>query len=153
MRLARKTSPWEKGRPFRQMTNKITKISSAMPPSANHAHSGTTTSLTYTFSIFLRCVPTFVPLYRHCQDVRLRTMPYRHPGAPGPRGALSGKPITFYRPKGSKEVRHLIDEGFQAFNAARLSEACRIFSEKLVAPDEDTTMGLTIRGAVTPRAR
>ena len=77
-------------------------------------------------------------------------MPYRNPGAPSAKGALSGKPITFYRPKGSKEVRHLIDEGFQAFNAARLSEACRIFSEKMLDSDEDTTIGLTIAGAMTP---
>jgi deoxyhypusine synthase len=77
-------------------------------------------------------------------------MPYRHPGAPAAKGALSGKPISFYRPKGSKEVRHLIDEGFQAFNAARLSEACRIFSEKMLAPEEDTMIGLTIAGAMTP---
>jgi len=77
-------------------------------------------------------------------------MPYRHPGAPAPKGELSGKPITFYRPKGSQEVRYLIDEGFQAFNAARLSEACRIFSEKMLDAEEDTTIGLTIAGAMTP---
>jgi deoxyhypusine synthase len=77
-------------------------------------------------------------------------MPYRNPGAPSPKGALGGKPITFYRPKGSKEVRHLIDEGFQAFNAARLAEACRIFSEKMLDPAEDTTIGLTLAGAMTP---
>ena len=77
-------------------------------------------------------------------------MPYRHPGAPVSKSVLSGKPITFYRPQGSKEVRHLIDEGFQAFNAARLSEACRIFSDKMLDPAEDTTIGLTIAGAMTP---
>ena len=77
-------------------------------------------------------------------------MPYRHPGAPAGKTVLSGKPITFYRPQGSKEVRHLIDEGFQAFNAARLSEACRIFSDKMLDPAEDTTVGLTIAGAMTP---
>jgi deoxyhypusine synthase len=77
-------------------------------------------------------------------------MPYRHPGAPSSKGALSGKPISFYRPKGSKEVRYLIDEGFQAFNAARLAEACRIFSEKMLDSEEDTTIGLTIAGAMTP---
>ena len=77
-------------------------------------------------------------------------MPYRSPGSPSAKGALSGKPIGFYRPRGSQEVRHLIDEGFQAFNAARLSEACRIFSEKMLDPEEDTTIGLTIAGAMTP---
>src|SRR3954466_5087037 len=77
-------------------------------------------------------------------------MPHRHPGSPSSRGPLSGKPITFYRPKGSQEVRRLIDEGFQAFNAARLGEACRIFAEKMLLPEEDTTIGLTIAGAMTP---
>src|ERR1044072_5844474 len=77
-------------------------------------------------------------------------MPHRHPGSPAASGPLSGKPITFYRPRGSREVRHLIDEGFQAFNAARLGEACRTFSEKMLDPEEDTTIGLTIAGAMTP---
>ena len=63
---------------------------------------------------------------------------------------LSGKPIRYYRPKGSPEIRHLIDEGFQAFNAGRLSEACQIFSEKMLLPENDTTIGLTIAGALTP---
>lgn len=79
-------------------------------------------------------------------------MPYRAPGAPEPPRSkiLSGKPIHYYRPKGSQELRHLVDEGFQAFNAARLSEACAIFSEKMLAPEQDTTIGLTMAGALTP---
>ena len=63
---------------------------------------------------------------------------------------LSGKPIRNYRPKGSAEIRHLIDEGFQAFNAGRLSEACQIFAGKMLAPEHDATIGLTIAGAMTP---
>jgi deoxyhypusine synthase len=63
---------------------------------------------------------------------------------------LSGKPIQYYRPKGSAEVKQLIDNGFQAFNAARLAEACQIFSEKMLAPENDTTIGLTLAGAMTP---
>ena len=79
-------------------------------------------------------------------------MPHRAPGSPGHSRSefLSGKPIRYYRPKGSPEIRHLIDEGFQAFNAGRLSEACRIFSDKMLAPENDTTIGLTIAGAMTP---
>ncbi len=79
-------------------------------------------------------------------------MPHRQPGAPGQtqQDYLSGKPIGFYRPRGSAEIRHLIDEGFQAFNAARLSEACRIFSDKMIDPASDTTIGLTLAGAMTP---
>ena len=47
-------------------------------------------------------------------------------------------------------IRQLIDEGFQAFNAGRLSEACEIFSEKMLDAANDTTIGLTIAGAMTP---
>lgn len=79
-------------------------------------------------------------------------MPHRAPGSPGhsQKQFLSGKPITNYRPRGSAEVRHLIDEGFQAFNAARLSEACAIFTGKMLDPANDTTIGLTVAGAMTP---
>ena len=79
-------------------------------------------------------------------------MPHRAPGSPGHsrKQSLSGKPIAYYRPTGSPEIRHLIDDGFQAFNAGRLSEACQIFSEKMLAPENDTTIGLTIAGAMTP---
>ncbi len=74
------------------------------------------------------------------------------PGAPGhsPHDYLKGKPIRYYRPRGSAEVRQLIDGGFQAFNAGRLSEACHIFSDKMLAPENDTTIGLTVAGALTP---
>ncbi len=47
-------------------------------------------------------------------------------------------------------IRQLIDEGFQAFNAGRLSEACEVFSEKMLDAANDTTIGLTIAGAMTP---
>jgi deoxyhypusine synthase len=47
-------------------------------------------------------------------------------------------------------VRQLIDGGFQAFNAGRLSEACHIFTEKMLDPANDTTIGLTVAGAMTP---
>ena len=62
----------------------------------------------------------------------------------------AAKPINYYRPRGSAEVRQLIDNGFQAFNAGRLSEACHIFTEKMLAPENDTTIGLTVAGAMTP---
>ena len=79
-------------------------------------------------------------------------MPHRAPGSPGlsHRPFLSGKPITYYRPSGSPQIKHLVDEGFQAFNAGRLSEACQIFSNKMLAPESDTTIGLTVAGALTP---
>jgi deoxyhypusine synthase len=79
-------------------------------------------------------------------------VPHRAPGSPGPipGSYLQGKTITYYRPRGSAEVRALVDHGFQAFNAGRLSEACHIFTDKMLAPEHDTTIGLTIAGALTP---
>jgi deoxyhypusine synthase len=80
-------------------------------------------------------------------------VPHRAPGSPGhskPEQYLTGKAIRYYRPRGSAEVRQLIDAGFQAFNAGRLSEACHIFTEKMLAPEHDTTIGLTVAGALTP---
>jgi deoxyhypusine synthase len=79
-------------------------------------------------------------------------VPHRAPGSPDPtrKSFLSGKPIRYYRPKGSADLTRLIDDGFQAFNAGRLSEACQIFTEKMLAAENDTTIGLTIAGAMTP---
>jgi deoxyhypusine synthase len=79
-------------------------------------------------------------------------VPHRAPGSPGPGPGsyLQGKTITYYRPRGSAEVRDLIEHGFQAFNAGRLSEACHIYTDKMLAPEHDTTIGLTIAGALTP---
>src|SRR5262244_3240262 len=82
-------------------------------------------------------------------------MPHRSPGSQGKtrQEYLSGKPIRYYRPRGSADIRHLIDEGFQAFNAARLGEACRIFADKMLLPEHDTTIGLRFAGAPPPPGR
>ena len=79
-------------------------------------------------------------------------MPHRAPGTPGRGSAryLTGEAIRYYRPRGSADIRRLIDDGFQAFNAGRLSEACRIFTDKMLDPANDTTIGLTLAGALTP---
>jgi deoxyhypusine synthase len=79
-------------------------------------------------------------------------VPHRAPGSPASSREqyLSGRPIRFYRPRGSAEVRALVDQGFQAFNAARLSEACTIFTGRMLDPANDTTIGLTLAGALTP---
>src|ERR1700754_425724 len=79
-------------------------------------------------------------------------MPHRAPGAPekSRRNYLTGKPIRYYRPRGSADIRNLIEEGFQAFNAARLGEACRIYTDKMLLPENNTTIGLTVAGALTP---
>ena len=79
-------------------------------------------------------------------------MPHRSPGSSPSQQQdfLRGKPITYYRPRGSAGVRTLIDEGFQAFNAGRLSEACHVFADGMLDPGHDTTIGLTVAGAMTP---
>ncbi len=80
------------------------------------------------------------------------TVPHRAPGSPrrSPGSHLSGDPIRHYRPQGSPDVRRLIDHGFQAFNAGRIGEACRVFVDKMLDPAHDTTIGLTMAGALTP---
>ena len=79
-------------------------------------------------------------------------MPHRAPGTPagGSASYLTGDAIRYYRPRGSADIRQLLDHGFQAFNAGRLSEACRIFTDKMLDPANDTTIGLTMAGALTP---
>ena len=79
-------------------------------------------------------------------------MPHRAPGSPrrGPRQFLKGRPIKYYRPTGHPAILNLVEHGFQAFNAGRLSEACRIFADKMLDPKNDTTIGLTVAGAMTP---
>ena len=46
------------------------------------------------------------------------------------------------------EAADLIDESFLAYNAARLREACHLFTKKMLDPD--VTVGLSITGALTP---
>jgi deoxyhypusine synthase len=79
-------------------------------------------------------------------------VPHRAPGshAGSSDDILSGEAIRYYRPRGSAAVRDLVEHGFQAFNAARLSEACRIYTDKMLDPASDTTVGLTVAGALTP---
>jgi deoxyhypusine synthase len=53
------------------------------------------------------------------------------------------KPIT-----GREPLPDLIDRAFLAYNAARLQEACRLFTEKMLKPD--VTVGMSLAGALTP---
>jgi deoxyhypusine synthase len=60
------------------------------------------------------------------------------------RGArIDPPPIT-----GQETVADLIDHAFLAYNAARLREACALFTQKMLEPD--VTIGLTLTGALTP---
>ena len=74
----------------------------------------------------------------------------RGPPVTSPAIICREKPSSTYRPRGSADIRQLVDGGFQAFNAGRLSEACHIFTEKMLDPEHDTTIGLTVAGALTP---
>jgi len=49
---------------------------------------------------------------------------------------------------GAMTVKQLIDGTFQAYNAARLREACQLFTSKMLEPD--VTVGMTLTGALTP---
>jgi deoxyhypusine synthase len=61
---------------------------------------------------------------------------------------LSGRRIDPRPLTGGESVADLIDETFLAYNAARLREACRLFTQKMLEPD--VTVGLSITGALTP---
>jgi deoxyhypusine synthase len=56
---------------------------------------------------------------------------------------IDPRPIT-----GADSVVDLIDNAFLAYNAARLREACRLFTEKMLSPD--VTVGVSLTGALTP---
>ena len=61
---------------------------------------------------------------------------------------LSGKRID---PKPIHEkikITELVDEVFVAYNAARLREACHLYSKRML--DEDVTVGITLSGALAP---
>ena len=47
-----------------------------------------------------------------------------------------------------RRLADLVDESFMAYNAARLREACRLFSNKML--EDDVTIGVTLTGALTP---
>jgi deoxyhypusine synthase len=49
---------------------------------------------------------------------------------------------------GQTPLAHLIEEAFLSYNAGRLREACRLFATKMLAAD--TTVGLSLSGALTP---
>ncbi len=61
---------------------------------------------------------------------------------------LAGKKIVPQPiPKGIK-ITDLVDNYFQAYNAARLREATQLFAQKMLA--SDVTIGMSLTGALTP---
>ncbi|MBA2495035.1 MAG: deoxyhypusine synthase [Acidobacteria bacterium] len=61
---------------------------------------------------------------------------------------LSGKRIDPTPIDKKMSLADLVDESFMAYNAARLREACRLFTGKMLEPD--VTIGVTLTGALTP---
>ena len=61
---------------------------------------------------------------------------------------LQGRRIDPRPIDGSDSIGDLIDNAFLAYNAARLREACRLLTEKMLEPD--TTIGISLTGALTP---
>jgi deoxyhypusine synthase len=61
---------------------------------------------------------------------------------------LSGKRIDPTPIDKNTALADLIDESFMAYNAARMREACQLFTKKMLEPD--TTVGVTLTGALTP---
>ncbi len=67
-----------------------------------------------------------------------------------PNNYLGGAQILPRRIRPNMTVTELIDDQYQAYNAARLNEAARLYVEKMLSPEEDVTIGLTMAGALTP---
>lgn len=61
---------------------------------------------------------------------------------------LRGKRIDPTPIKRDTALADLIDESFMAYNAARLREACQLFTRKMLEPD--VTVGISLTGALTP---
>ena len=61
---------------------------------------------------------------------------------------LGGQRIDPAPLTGQETVAQLIDNAFLAYNAGRLRDACRLFTEKMLAPEG--TVGMSLTGAMTP---
>jgi deoxyhypusine synthase len=61
---------------------------------------------------------------------------------------LQGKRIDPAPITADTSIAGLVDEAFLAYNAARLREACHLFTRKMLEPE--VTIGLSITGALTP---
>src|SRR3982074_1865510 len=59
---------------------------------------------------------------------------------------LKGQRIDPRRIDGKETVAELIEGTYLAYNAARLREACQLYTEKMLQPDG--TVGLSITGAL-----
>ncbi|HET9111382.1 MAG TPA: deoxyhypusine synthase [Ktedonobacterales bacterium] len=63
---------------------------------------------------------------------------------------LGGERIQANRIAPGITAADLIDTSFQAYNAGRLNEAARLYAGRMLDPEQDVTICLTIAGAMTP---
>ncbi|MGA2667465.1 MAG: deoxyhypusine synthase [Ignavibacteria bacterium] len=70
------------------------------------------------------------------------------PGSKNKSKYLTGNKIYYEKIKRGISVSELVDSYFQAYNSARLAEACSIFVNKCL--DDDVTVGMSLTGALTP---
>jgi len=61
---------------------------------------------------------------------------------------LSGRIINPKPISEQTSITDLVDSVFEAYNAARLREACHLFTSKML--EEDVTVGISLTGALTP---
>jgi deoxyhypusine synthase len=73
---------------------------------------------------------------------------YPHKFGAGKKRFLSGKRILPKPITGKEKLDELIDRTFLAYNAARLGDACRLFTEKMLGAN--VTVGMSLAGALTP---
>jgi len=73
--------------------------------------------------------------------LKKKKLPHRHKFLSGPRILPKGI-------RGREKAADLLDNTFLAYNAARLREGCRLFTEKMLEPD--VTVGMSLSGALTP---
>jgi len=73
---------------------------------------------------------------------------YPHKFSKGKRRFLCGRRILPAPITGREKLPDLVDRVFLAYNAARLQEACRLFTENMLRPG--VTVGLSLAGAMTP---
>ena len=70
---------------------------------------------------------------------------------PTPRGMSLNKKFPRLLPNSIRKgmtVVQLVDDSFKAYNGGRLAEACRLFTQKMVAGNG--TVGMSLTGALTP---
>ncbi len=73
--------------------------------------------------------------------LKKKKLPHRHKFLSGPRILPKGI-------KGKEKTADLVDSTFLAYNAARLREGCRLFTERMLEPE--VTIGMSLSGALTP---